>query len=106
MNGYWRSGSNVSSHTRSVGSYNNSNNLNQGESPHNNSTTSAKPSTQHSDDNVGVKDAKKPRSNKGSARDYPTTREPRSNSTPTKAGEGTAPEECRDDQGSCYEQSP
>ena len=89
VNGYWRSGSNVSSHTRSVGSYNNSNNLNQGESPHNNSTTSAKPSTQHSDDNVGVKDAKKPRSNKGSARDYPTTREPRSNSTPTKAGEGT-----------------
>ena len=89
VNGYWRSGSNVSSHTRSVGSYNNSNNLNQGESPHNNSPTSAKPSTQHSDDNVGVKDAKKPRSNKGSARDYPTTREPRSNSTPTKAGEGT-----------------
>ena len=89
VNGYWRSGSNVSSHTRSVGSYNNSNNLNQGESPHNNSTTSAKPSTQHSDDNVGVKDAKKPRSNKGSARDYPTTRVPRSNSTPTKAGEGT-----------------
>ena len=94
VNGYWRSGSNVSSHTRSVGSYNNSNNLNQGVSPHDNSTISAKPSTQHPNDNVNVNDAKKTRSDKGSTRDYPTTREPRerkssSNSTPTKAGEGT-----------------
>lgn len=94
VNGYWRSGSNVSSHTRSVGSYNNSNNLNQGVSPHDNSTISAKPSTQNPDGNVDANDVKKPRSDKGSTRDYPTTREPRerkssSNSTPTKAGEGT-----------------
>jgi hypothetical protein len=93
VNGYWRSGSNVSSHTRSVGSYN-SNNLNQEISPLNNSTTPAKPSTQHPNDNVNANDIKKPRSDKGSTRDYPTTREPRerkssSNSTPTKAGEGT-----------------
>lgn len=94
VNGYWRSGSNVSSHTRSVGSYNNSNNLNQGVSPHDNSTISAKPSTQNPDGNVDANDVKKPRSDKGSTRDYPTTREPRerkssSKSTPTKAGEGT-----------------
>lgn len=94
VNGYWRSGSNVSSHIRSVGSYNNSNNLKQGVSQHNNSSTSAKSSTQHPNDNVDVNDAKKTHSDKGSTRDYPTTREPRerkysSNSTPTKAGEGT-----------------
>lgn len=94
VNGYWRSGSNVSSHTRSVGSYNNSNNLNQGVSPYDNSTISAKPSTQNPDGNVDANDVKKPRSDKGSTRDYPTTREPRerkssSKSTPTKAGEGT-----------------
>ena len=94
VNGYWRSGSNVSSHTRSVGSYNNSNNLNQGVSPHDNSTISAKPSTQNPDGNVDANDVKKPRSDKGSTRDYPTTREPRerkssSKSTSTKAGEGT-----------------
>ena len=94
VNGYWRSGSNVSSHTRSVGSYNNSNNLNQGVSPYNNSTTPAKPSNQHPNDNVDVNDAKKTHSDKSSTCDYPTPREPRerkssSNSTPTKAGEGT-----------------
>lgn len=96
VNGYWRSGSNVSSYTRSVGSYNNSNNSNQRVSPHNDSTTSAKPSTQHPNNNADVNDGKKPRSDKGTTRDYPTTREPRerrpsSHSTQTKAGEGTRP---------------
>ena len=94
VNGYWRSGSNVSSHTRSVGSHNNGNNFEQGSSSQSTSTSSSKPYSQHTNDNMDVIEPKKTRSDKGSTHDYPTTREPRerkysSNATPTKASEGT-----------------
>lgn len=94
VNGYWRSGSNVSSHTRSVGSHNNGNNFEQGSSSQNTSTSSSKPYSQYTNDNMDVIEPKKTRSDKGSTHDYPTTREPRerkysSNATPTKASEGT-----------------
>lgn len=94
VNGYWRSGSNVSSHTRSIGSYNHGNNIEQESSSRSNSTSSSKPYSQHTDDNMDFIEPKKTRSDKGSTHDYPTTREPRerkysSNATPTKAGEGT-----------------
>lgn len=94
VNGYWRSGSNVSSHTRNVGSHNNGNNFEQGSSSQSTSTSSSKPYSQHTNDNMDVIEPKKTRSDKGSTHDYPTTREPRerkysSNATPTKASEGT-----------------
>ena len=94
VNGYWRSGPNVSSHTRSVGSHNNGNNFEQWSSSQSTSTSSSKPYSQHTNDNMDVIEPKKTRSDKGSTHDYPTTREPRerkysSNATPTKAGEGT-----------------
>lgn len=59
-----------------------------------NSTTSSKPYSQHTEEDVDVIEQKKTRSDKGSTRDYPMTREPRerkssSNATPTKTGEGT-----------------
>ena len=94
VNGYWRSGSNVSSHMRSVGSHSNGNNFEQGVSSQNNSTSSSRPSSQHTGNNLDVIKPKETRSDKGSTHDSPTTREPRerkftSNATPTKAGEGT-----------------
>ena len=94
VNGYWRSGSNVSSHMRSVGSHSNGNNFEQGVSSQNNSTSSSRPSSQHTGNNLDVIKPKETRSDKGSTYDSPTTREPRerkstSNATPTKAGEGT-----------------
>ena len=95
INGYWRGGSTVSSHTRSVASHNNSNNFEQGVTSRNNSASSSKPYSQHTDVNVDENEPKKTRSDKGSTHDYPTTREPRerkpySHATPTKAGEGTS----------------
>lgn len=95
VNGYWRGGSTVSSHTRSVASHNHSNNFEQGVTSQNNSASSSKPYSQHTDDNVDENDPKKTRSDKGSTHDYLTTREPRerkpySHATPTKAGEGTS----------------
>ena len=94
VNGYWRSGSNVSSHMQSVGSHSNGNNFEQGVSSQNNSTSSSRPSSQHTGNNLDVIKPKETRSDKGSTHDSPTTREPRerkstSNATPTKAGEGT-----------------
>lgn len=94
VNGYWRSGSNVSCHMRSVGSHSNGNNFEQGVSSQNNSTSSSRPSSQHTGNNLDVIKPKETRSDKGSTHDSPTTREPRerkstSNATPTKAGEGT-----------------
>ena len=94
VNGYWRSGSKVSSHTRSIGSHNNGNNFGQGVSSHSNSTSSSKPYSQHTDDNMDMIEPKKTRSDKGSTHNYPKTIESRerrssSNATPTKAGEGT-----------------
>ena len=95
VNGYWRGGSTVSSHTRSLASHNNSNNFEQGVTSRNNSASSSKPYSQHTDVNVDENEPKKTRSDKGSTHDYPTTREPRerkpySHATPTKAGEGTS----------------
>lgn len=95
INGYWRGGSTVSSHTSSVASHNNSNNFEQGVTSRNNSASSSKPYSQHTDVNVDENEPKKTRSDKGSTHDYPTTREPRerkpySHATPTKAGEGTS----------------
>lgn len=97
VNGYWRGGSNVSSHTRSVGSgsHNNGNNFDLGATSLNNSTSSSKPYSSHTDDNMDVNEPKRTRSDKGSTHDYPTSREHRerkssSYSAPTKAGEGTS----------------
>lgn len=95
VNGYWRSGSNVSSYMRSVGSHSNGNNFEQGVSPQNNSTSSSRPSSQHTGNNLDVIKPKETRSDKGSTHDSPTTREPRErkpfrNITPTRAGEGTS----------------
>lgn len=52
-------------------------------------------SSQQKEDNSEEKEPRKPRSDKGSTHDYPSTREPRerkspTNTTPTKAGEGTS----------------
>lgn len=95
VNGYWRGGSTVSSHTRSVASHNNSNNFEQEVTSRNNSASSSKPYSQHTDDNIDENEPKKTRTDKGSTHDYLTTREPRerktySHATPTKAGEGTS----------------
>ena len=62
VNGYWRSGSNVSSHMRSVGSHSNGNNFEQGVSSQNNSTSSSRPSSQHTGNNLDVIKPKETRS--------------------------------------------
>lgn len=94
VNGYWRSGANVSSHTRNVCSHSSGNNYQQSTSSQCNSTTTSKPYSQQTDDNMDMIQPKKTRSDKGSTHGYPKAREPRErrsslNATPTKAGEGT-----------------
>ena len=94
VNGYWRSGANVSSHTRNVCSHSSGNNYQQSTSSQCNSTTTSKPYSQQTDDNMDMIQPKKTRSDKGSTHGYSSTREPRErrsslNATPTKASEGT-----------------
>lgn len=82
---------NVSSHTRSVGSLNNSNNFVQGVSSSNHSSTSSNSYSQYSD----VDEPNMTRSDKGPTHDYPSTRDTRErtfsrNVTPTRAGYRTS----------------
>lgn len=82
---------NVSSHTRSVGSLNNSNNFVQGVSSSNHSSTSYKSYSQYSD----VDEPNMTRSDKRPTHDYPLTRDTRErtfsrNVTPTRADYGTS----------------
>ena len=82
---------NVSSHTRSVGSLNNSNNFVQGVSSSNHSSTSYKSYSQYSD----VDEPNMTRSDKRPTHDYPSTRDTRErtfsrNVTPTRADYGTS----------------
>lgn len=92
VNGYWRSGYNVNSYIRSVGSHDNNVNIEKGVYPQGKPSTSSTPYSQRHD-NVELNESMIPHSDKSSAHDYPTTREPRErktyrNATPTKAGEG------------------
>lgn len=82
---------NVSSHTRSVVSLNNSNNFVQGVSSSNHSSTSSNSYSQYLD----VDEPNMTRSDKGPTHDYPSTRDTRErtfsrNVTPTRAGYRTS----------------